>query len=163
MWWKLKKRPNPVLLGTTTLKKIWKNLFIDAFPPAAATNGPPMHKSSDIIKININTASLHGRMLSVFYPACGWQADWIVWCVFAKEETEASMLRLAWVSEIKPECCQDSWQRWLWFLTRNQGGKEKKWNLFTTKDFLGTLVSLLGTFWSFPKAICWTVKYQFWI
>lgn len=81
--------------------------------------GPPMHKSCKktlcpnyvavIIEININTVSLRGRMLNIFYLACGWQAEWLVWCVFAKEGREASMLRLAWVSEIKPEHCQDSW------------------------------------------------------
>lgn len=54
-------------------------------------------------------------------------------------------------------------------LTRNQ---ERKLNLllifiiiifFTIEHFLGTLVSLLGTFWPLPKAVGWAVKRTLWI
>lgn len=48
-----------------------------------------------IIEININTVSLHGRMLNIFYLACGWQGEQVVWCVSAKKWREASMLQLA--------------------------------------------------------------------
>lgn len=48
-------------------------------------------------------------VLNIFYLACGWQGKWIVWYVFVKKEKEASMLWLAWVSEIKRERCQDDW------------------------------------------------------
>lgn len=102
---------------------------VDAFPlikPAAATatNGAEAHWSTSplktlclgyvavIIEININTVSLHGRMLSIFYLSRAWQGEWVVCCVCVLEErkeTEASMLRLAGVSEIKPGCCQHSW------------------------------------------------------
>lgn len=62
-----------------------------------------MYKSSEkhfvlnmmLSQLTSIAASLHGRMLNISYLACGWQGDGIVWCVFAKEETEASMLRLA--------------------------------------------------------------------
>lgn len=35
------------------------------------------------------------------------------------------MLRLAWVSEIKPECCQDRWHSGCGFSKQEQGTKKE--------------------------------------
>lgn len=74
--------------------------------------------------IEIDTVSLHGMMLDISYLACGWQGEPIVWCVFAKEEREACMLRLAWVSKIKTWVLPRGLAQQLWFLSL--GTKEMK-------------------------------------
>lgn len=94
-----------------------------------------------IIEININPLSLHGRLLSIFYLACGWQGEWIVWSVFAKEEREASMFRLAWVSEIKSERCQGSWHGGCGFSQQAPG---KETNSFHNKIFSGHFGFIVG-------------------
>lgn len=66
------------------------------------------------------------------------------------------MLRLAWVSEIKPECCQDGWHSGCGFSKQEQGtGKEGK-EIFSQQTIFWPLwFHCLGYFvWYLLKASC---------
>lgn len=113
---------------------------VDVFPAATATKRPKVlwktfkYVAVDI-KINVNTTWKDAQYLLSGQGSGGRDGgrDGEGGGV-AKEEREASVLRLAWISEIKPECCQDSWHSARSFSPGTTGGKGKS---FCNKRFSG--------------------------